>query len=114
MLPNLIRARRNAALVSIPDRRLIIIGGYSASHNRRLMEAPAWMDSVEYLLLDAPHDGWRNIAPLPEPITFPGAVHFHDFVNCCGAAFDISIDIAVAASILLRAISSDSAIAGNT
>ncbi len=47
MLPNLIRPRRKAALVSIPDGGLIIIGGNSAS------EAPAWMDSVEFLSLNA-------------------------------------------------------------
>ncbi len=68
MLPNLLIARRDAALVSIPDVGLIIIGGYSAPDNRRWMDAHAWMGSVEYLSLDAPQDGWRNIAPLPQPI----------------------------------------------
>ncbi len=86
MLPNLMKARRMAALVSIPETRLIIIGGYNASHNRRLMEAHEWMDSVEYLSLDAPHDGWRNIAPLPQPISSSGAVYFHDFVIIAGGA----------------------------
>ncbi len=86
MLPNLLRARRDAALVSIPDGRLIIIGGHRASDNRRWMDAHAWMNSVEYLSLDASHDGWRNIAPLPQPIVSPVAVYFHDFVIIAGVA----------------------------
>ncbi len=74
----MIRARRKAALVSIPDRGLIIIGGNSAS------EAPAWMDSVEFLSMHALQEGWRNIAPLLQPIASPGAAYFHDVVIVAG------------------------------
>ncbi len=42
------------------------------------------MDSVEYLSLHAPQDGWRNIAPLPRPIASSGAVYFHGFVIIVG------------------------------
>ncbi len=42
------------------------------------------MDSVECLPLDVPQDGWRNIAPLPQPIASSGAVYFHDFVIIVG------------------------------
>ncbi len=80
MLPNLLRARSEAALVSIPDGGLIIIGGYSAS------EAHNWMDSVEFLSLNALQLGWWNIAPLPQPISSSGAVYFHDFVIIAGGA----------------------------
>ncbi len=78
MLPNLIRARRTAAFVSIPDGGLIIIGGNSAA------EAPAWMDSVEFVSLNALQDGWRNLAPLPQPIASSGAVYFHAAVLVAG------------------------------
>ncbi len=44
------------------------------------------MDSVECLPLDAPQDGWRNIAPLPQPIASSGAVYFHGFVIIAGGA----------------------------
>ncbi len=71
-------ARRDAALVCIPDGRLIIIGGYNAS------EAHSAIESVECLSLDAPQDGWQNIAPLPQPICLFGAVYFHDFVIIAG------------------------------
>ncbi len=78
MLHNLLRARRDAALFSIPDGRLIIIGGNSESGNRRRM------DSVEYLSLYAPQRGWRNIVPLPQPIASSGAVYFHGAVLVAG------------------------------
>ncbi len=78
MLPNLLTGRRDAALVSIPDGGLIIIGGNSAS------VAPEWLDSVEFLSLNAPQHGWHNIAPLPQPIASSGAVYFHGAVLVAG------------------------------
>ncbi len=78
MLPNLLRARRNASLVSIPDGRVIVIGGYSASASFECM------DNVEYLSLNAPQNGWWSIAPLPQPISSSGAVYFHDVLIVAG------------------------------
>ncbi len=77
MLPCLLRARRNGALVSTPDGRLIIMGGYNA-------EADSSIDIVECLSLNAPHVSWRNIAPLPQPICASGAVYFQDVVIIAG------------------------------
>ncbi len=76
-LTSLLRARRNGALVKIPDARLIIIGGYNA-------EVDAAIDSVECLCLNKLRNGWRNIAPLPEPICASAAVYFHDVVIIAG------------------------------
>ncbi len=78
MLPNLLRPRRDAALVSLPDGRLIILGGYDTS------VALTWMDSVECLSLHAPQNGWRNTAPLPQPIVYSGAAYFHEVVIIAG------------------------------
>ncbi len=79
MLPSLQAARIYAAFVSIPGSRLIIIGGYNASEARSVIK------SVECLCLNAPQDGWRNIAPLPQGIFSSSAVYFHDVVIIAGA-----------------------------
>ncbi len=39
---------------------------------------------MEYLSLEAPQNGWRNIAPLPQPIASSGAIYFHNFVVVAG------------------------------
>ncbi len=75
------QARRNGALVCIPDGHLIIIGGFDGTADRAI-------DSVECLSLrrstSSQQPGWRNIAPLPEPICAIGAIYFHGVVLIAG------------------------------
>ncbi len=75
------KARRNGALVCIPDGHLIIIGGFDGTANMAI-------DNVECLSLwrstRSQHPGWRNIAPLPEPICAVGAIYFHEVVLIAG------------------------------
>ncbi len=77
MLPHLQKARRTGALVYIPDGRLIISGGFDGT-------ADVSINHVECFSFDAPHRGWRTIAPLPQPISAIDAVYFHDFVLIAG------------------------------
>ncbi len=48
------------------------------------MEADVSIDNVECLSLNTPHEGWRSVAPLPQPISVSDAVYFHDVVLIAG------------------------------
>ncbi len=48
------------------------------------MEADVSIDNLECLSLNTPHEGWRCIAPLPQPISVSDAVYFHDVVLIAG------------------------------
>ncbi len=75
------QARQIGALVCIPDGHLVIIGGFDGTADRAI-------DSVECLSLrrstKSQQPCWRNIAPLPKPISAGAAIYFHEVVLITG------------------------------
>ncbi len=77
MLPILLRDPLIGALVKIPDGCVIIKGGIN-------VEVDIAIGSAECLSLITLQNGWRNIAPLPEPICASAVIYVHDVVIISG------------------------------